>query len=210
MTLELWLAFVAASTVVVLIPGPTVLMVIGDSLANRGRSWSTVLGVGAGDTVAMVASLAGAGTLLRASATAFSVMKMIGGIYLVYMGVMSIWKARKGTGPAIGNGETDPGQPAHTRFSKAFLVTVLNPKGTLFFVAFVPQFMSAEGSFVTQSAVLLATFVVLAMMNATLYASAAGILRNRLATPEAQRKVGYAGGAVLMTAGTLTLALKHR
>ena len=77
MSLTTWLAFAGASIVLLLIPGPTILLVIGDSLANRGRSsWSTIAGVAAGDTIAMAVSLAGAGALLAMSATAFTVLKL--------------------------------------------------------------------------------------------------------------------------------------
>src|ERR1700761_3979476 len=76
MTLQIWLSFVAAATILLLIPGPTVLQCIGDALANRQRqNWSTILGVGTGDAVAMSLSLVGAGALLQTSARAFTVMK---------------------------------------------------------------------------------------------------------------------------------------
>jgi threonine/homoserine/homoserine lactone efflux protein len=75
MTLHTWLAFIGASIIILLIPGPTILLVIGDSLANRGRSaWSTVAGVAAGDTTAMAVSLAGAGAQRRFGYTGGAVM----------------------------------------------------------------------------------------------------------------------------------------
>lgn len=212
MAIHLWLAFVVASIAVVLFPGPTVLMVIGDALANsRQKSWCTVLGVGLGDTVAMSLSLAGAGALLRASAMAFTVMKTIGGLYLIYLGGKSILAARR-HGKETGEGNLFGRGPAsgRKRFSRALTVTVLNPKSSLFFIAFVPQFISTNGSFLLQASILLITFVVLAMMNASVYMSLAGYLGGKLSTASAQRKVGYASGGVLLTAGTLTLALKHR
>lgn len=226
MELHIWFAFVAASTVLVLIPGPTVLMVIGDALANsRRQGWSTVLGVGLGDAVAMGLSLAGAGALLRTSAAAFSAMKLLGGVYLIYLGVRSILGARHGgdrTSPASSAGSlraedvapnrslTAAPRSVGKRFARAWTVTVLNPKSILFFVAFLPQFISGKSPFVSQAALLMTTFVALAMLNATIYMSLAGLLGEKLTSPAAQRKVGYAGGGTLIAAGTLTLALKHR
>ena len=210
MSVQVWLAFVAATIVVVLIPGPTVLLVIGDALANRQRqAWSTVMGVGLGDGVAMALSLAGAGALLRASTAAFTVMKTLGGLYLLYLGVRSIVNARKNKGDVPLDGAASASQSELSRFRRAWTVTVLNPKSTLFFVAFVPQFISTKGSFVSQSAILLVTFVALAMLNASVYSSLARLIGRRLTTPSAQRKVGYAGGGTLIAAGTLTLALRR-
>ena len=96
MTLHVWLAFVAASAIMLLVPGPTVLMVVGDALANRSRrAWGTVAGVASADFTAMTLSLAGAGALLQASAAAFTFMKTLGGLYLIYLGVKSIVGARR-------------------------------------------------------------------------------------------------------------------
>ncbi|MDC6130104.1 LysE family translocator, partial [Burkholderia gladioli] len=98
MTLETWLAFAGASLLLVMIPGPTILLVIGDSLANRERSsWSTVAGVSAGDTTAMAVSLAGAGALLAVSSTAFTALKLAGGAYLIWLGLRSVLQARAGS-----------------------------------------------------------------------------------------------------------------
>jgi threonine/homoserine/homoserine lactone efflux protein len=209
MNLHTWVAFVAASAVVLLIPGPTVLLVVGDALANHSkRAWATVAGVGTGDLLAMTLSLAGAGALLRASATAFTLLKTLGGLYLLYLGIKSIVAARAGTAN---------GQPAARlaptlleRFSKACAITVLNPKSILFFIAFVPQFMSAQGSFLAQGGILLATFTGLSILNSSAYSCLARLVGSWLSTSATQRKVGYAGGCTLITAGALTLALERR
>lgn len=209
MTLHVWLAFVAASVIMLLIPGPTVLMVVGDALSNHSRrAWGTVAGVASADFTAMTLSLAGAGALLQASATAFTVMKTLGGLYLIYLGVKSILGARHGAAqPDPLAGTSGPTMLA--RFSKAYAVTVLNPKSILFFVAFVPQFMSAHASFLAQSGVLLATFTGLSLLNSSMYSLLATLIGGRLASASAQRKVSYAGACTLIGAGALTLAI-HR
>ena len=210
MTIEVWLAFVAASAIMLLIPGPTVLMVVGDALANRSRrAWATVAGVVMADATAMTLSLAGAGALLEASAGAFTLMKTLGGLYLIYLGVKSILGARGGAAHA---GKVFAGDAAPTmlaRFLKAYAVTVLNPKSILFFVAFVPQFISAQGSFLAQSGLLLATFTCLSMLNSSLYSLTASLIGGRLTALSAQRKVSYAGGCALLGAGALTLAIRR-
>jgi threonine/homoserine/homoserine lactone efflux protein len=159
----------------------------------------------------MTLSLLGAGALLKTSAVAFTVRKTIGGVYLVFLGVKAIRNARS-------QEERDSpvsivpakAECALSRFSKVSSITMLNPKSILFFVAFVPQFISAQAAFFTQSDTLLVTFVFLAMLNAWLYMSLAEVLSGRLQTRSAQRKVSYATGGVLFAAGALTLALKRR
>jgi threonine/homoserine/homoserine lactone efflux protein len=211
MNVHVWLSFIAATTILLLIPGPTVLQCIGDALANRHRqNWSTILGVGTGDAVAMTLSLLGAGALLKTSAAAFTLMKTIGGLYLLYLGAKALRAARsRPAALAPGQAPTAPESPL-LRFSKVSTITMLNPKSILFFVAFVPQFISPRAPFATQSATLLVTFVSLAMLNAWLYMSLAAVLSSRLQTPAAQQKISYATGGVLLAAGTLTLALRRR
>src|SRR5689334_8088684 len=93
MSLETWTAFVLASVVLLAIPGPTILLVIGQSLgAGRRNALPLVAGVALGDLTAMTLSLAGLGALLAASATAFTVLKWVGAAYLVWLG-LSLWRA---------------------------------------------------------------------------------------------------------------------
>src|SRR5258708_21103844 len=92
MTLSLWAAFVAASSILLVIPGPTVLLVVSYAL---GQGWRTALpmaiGVALGDFTAMTLSMLGLGALLAASATLFTVLKWIGAAYLVWLGV-KLWR----------------------------------------------------------------------------------------------------------------------
>jgi|NGEPerStandDraft_6_1074524.scaffolds.fasta_scaffold83529_2 threonine/homoserine/homoserine lactone efflux protein len=210
MSTHLYMAFVLASAIVICSPGPTVFMVIADALAHHKRhAWSTVLGVGAGDLVAMSLSLAGAGAVLRASATAFTIMKIIGGLYLVYLGVKSVVAARRRSRQLEFGSETAT-RSAAARFTAAFTVTVTNPKLILFFVAFVPQFIATAQSFVYQGAIYIATFDLMAMINASLYAYMARSMGRRLTNPQTQQHIGYVSGGILIAAGVLILALKYR
>src|ERR1044072_684549 len=94
MTLSLWLAFVAASSILLVIPGPTVLLVVSYAL---GQAWRTALpmasGVALGDFTAMTLSMLGLGALLAASATLFTVLKWVGAAYLVWLGI-TLWRGR--------------------------------------------------------------------------------------------------------------------
>ena len=93
MALETWLAFVAATAVMLAIPGPTILLVIGQSLGGGTRAAAPlVAGVALGDLTAMTLSLAGLGALLAASALLFSVLKYAGAAYLIWLGIR-MWRA---------------------------------------------------------------------------------------------------------------------
>ena len=139
MPMELWLAFVAASAVLLVIPGPTILTVISYSLAQgRRANVALVAAVALGDSTALVISLLGLGALLAASAFWFAVVKWIGGLYLLILGVKLL---RAGISPAP-LAAADATASRLRLFGNTYLVTALNPKGMVFFVAFLPQFIS--------------------------------------------------------------------
>jgi threonine/homoserine/homoserine lactone efflux protein len=206
MSIELWFAFVAASAVLLVIPGPTVLTVISYSLAHGRRArFPLVAGVALGDSTALAVSLLGLGTLLAASALWFTIVKGVGGLYLLYLGIKLL---RAGTSP------DDPTAPALSGlrwrlFANTYLVTALNPKGIMFFVAFLPQFVSPSAGVAHQLWVLATTFVALATLNATLYAVFAGSARKLLSSSRAQRCFNLAGGALLSAAGVWALLAKR-
>ena len=203
MSLEIWIAFVATSAVVLAIPGPTVLLVCAYAAsAGRRVGWWMVAGVAAADLVAMTASVLGLGALLLNSAAAFTLLKWIGAAYLIYLGV-KIWCApveESGeAGAEAGFGRVDgPGMAAH-----AFAVTVTNPKSILFFVAFVPQFLDLSAALAPQLAVMTATFVVMAAINTGLYVLAADQMRRRFARPSARRWFNRLGGGGLIALGVV-------
>jgi threonine/homoserine/homoserine lactone efflux protein len=201
MDLTPWLAFVAAATAMLLIPGPTILLVIGQSLGGGARNaLPLAAGVALGDLTAMSLSLAGMGALLAASATAFAAVKWAGAAYLVWLGV-KLWRAPVDAAAA-------PPLPAARAMREAYVVTALNPKGIVFFVAFVPQFIDPARPFLPQAAILVATFVTLAALNAAAYALLAARLSGAVRRPGLRRALNRTGGAVLVGAG-LAVALRR-
>ena len=192
MSWELWLAFAIASAVVLAIPGPTVMLVISYALGRGSRtSRATVPGVALGDFTAMTVSLLGAGAMLAASVTLFTVLKLAGAAYLIWLGI-KLWRsggtyeASEGT-QAMGAGRA--------MFWHAYVVTALNPKSIVFFVAFVPQFVVTDQPLWPQFIVLEVTFLALAAANAALWAVLAGKIRARLNHPATQRLVNRIGEA---------------
>ena len=207
MSLELWLAFTAASAVLLAIPGPTVMLVVSYALGRgRASAWATVPGVTLGDFTAMTVSLFGAGAVLAASADLFTALKLAGAAYLVWLGIR-LWRA-----PAALPEPPDADarrRGALAMFANAYVVTALNPKGIVFFVAFVPQFIDPGAPLLAQFAILEATFLTLAAANVALWAVLAGQMRARFRAPSTMRWLNRAGGSFLVGAGIAT-ALARR
>lgn len=207
MPLDLWLAFVAASTALLLIPGPTVLLVLSYAL-SKGRSVAvaSALGVATGDLVAMTASLLGLGALVMASATLFTALKWVGAAYLIYLGIRLLRSA-----PSEGLTATKARRDvtAGGVYTHAAIVTALNPKSIAFFIAFVPQFLRPEIPLGPQFAILIATFVGLAAFNALAYALLADKLRSTVGRPKVITGLTRAGGATLVGMGVATAILRR-
>jgi len=204
MTIEAWAAFAAASAVLLVIPGPTILLVVSYAL---GQGWRTALpmavGVALGDFTAMTLSMLGIGALLAASATVFTALKWVGAAYLIYLGI----KLFRAGGRLDAEPRTDA-TPALRMMAHAWLVTALNPKSITFFVAFLPQFLDRNADFLTQMVVFESTFLVLAFLNAFGYALVASRARALVRNERAIRIFNRAGGTLLIGAGVATVAVR--
>lgn len=206
MPIEVWFTFAIASTALLVIPGPTIMTVVSYSMA-QGRSANVplVAAVALGDSTALVFSLLGLGAVLATSAFWFTVIKWIGGVYLLFLGIRLL---RAGISP------TEVATPVTSGsrwklFANTYLVTALNPKGMIFFVAFLPQFISPGADAGQQLWILAVTFVALATINATLYAVFAASARKMLTSSRAQRRFNVVGGSLLSSAGVWTLLAKR-
>ncbi len=212
MAFEHWLAFAGASAILVAIPGPTVLLVISYALAHgRKSALATVLGVGLGDFTSMTCSMVGLGAFLLTSATLFTVLKWIGAAYLIYMGIR-LWRAPVGGAKdeAAADESASAGETRPLRILlHAYIVTALNPKGIIFFIAFLPQFLDTARPVVPQMLICGATFLVLAIGNAALYALMAAAARQTIRKPSVQRRVNRVGGSLLIGAGLLAIGWRH-
>ena len=207
MPLDLWLAFVVASTVLCIIPGPTVLLVVSYALSQgRKVAVASAGGVALGDFVAMTASLVGLGALILTSATLFTVLKWIGAAYLVYLGLKLFMSAAEAEPGAL---EAPQTARAAGIFAHTAAVTALNPKSIAFFIAFVPQFMRPEAPLLPQFIILIATFVAIGFLNALLYALLADRMRAAIARPAMLRGLTRLGGATLVAMGVATAALRR-
>ena len=123
MSLETWLAFAAASTILIIIPGPTILLVVSYALGKGWRSAVPMaIGVALGDCAAMTFSILGLGALLTASATLYTLLKWIGAAYLIYLGI-KLWRAGGTLEARPVDQQASPGK----MLAHAFIVTALNP-----------------------------------------------------------------------------------
>lgn len=209
MSLEHWLAFSAASAILLAIPGPTILLVISYALGHgRKVALSTVAGVTLGDFTAMTASMLGLGALLAASATIFTLLKWIGAAYLIYLGI-KLWRAPVASGEAVDGDEPARDEKPLKIFLHTYAVTALNPKSIVFFVAFLPQFLDPAGPVLTQLAIFEVTFLVLATLNASAYALLAAMARKQIRKPRVQRIVNRTGGGLMIGAGVLAAGWKR-
>ncbi|MGR3801959.1 LysE family translocator [Marinibacterium profundimaris] len=201
----LWLTFVAASAALLLLPGPTVLLVLSYALSKgRGVAVACALGVATGDFIAMSASLVGLGALVATSATLFSVLKWIGAVYLVWLGIKLLRSA-----PSDGLEVTAREVTARGVYGHAATVTALNPKSIAFFTAFVPQFIRPAEPLAPQFTVLIATFVGLAVLNTLAYALLADRLRQVIGRPRVLTWLTRAGGSTLIAMGVMTALLRR-
>ena len=201
-----YLAFLVASAILLVIPGPTVLTVVSYSLSHgRRAAVPLTVAVALGDATALTMSLLGLGALLAASAFWFTLVKLIGGIYLLYLGVGLL---RSGLRPAKASALIGPGSRRRL-FADTYVVTALNPKSILFFVAFLPQFVDPSVPAAPQLWLLGISFVVLAAINAALYAVFAATARRVLTSPAAGRYLHLTGGSLLTAAGIWALFVRR-
>ena len=214
MTIEIWIAFCAASIVLLLIPGPTILAVISYSISHGLKSKvPLILAVALGDSTALLLSLLGLGTLLAKSVFWFQVIKWVGGLYLIYLGIKLLKEGFNYNKNAHNTSQNKAFESSWRLFANTYLVTALNPKGMVFFIAFLPQFINYDGvgmfsSTTAQLAILAISFVVLATLNSTLYAVFAAKAQAYLASAKTQRIFNFSGGALMCVAGSWALASK--
>jgi len=207
-TVEALLAFALASLILIAIPGPSVLFVIGRSLSlgRRGGLWS-VLGNELGALIPIAAVALGVGSLVAESVALFTVVKLLGASYLAWLGVQAIRHRRDGLGQAV---ETTPREVSSgTVLKQGFIVGATNPKTIVFFVAALPQFVDFHaGAVPLQMMVLGLVFTVIAFACDGLWALVAGSARSWFErSPKRLAAVrGTGGGMMIGLGGTLLLA----
>lgn len=188
-------AFFSASLVLTVTPGPGVFYIVTRTLAEGRRSgFASVAGVALGNLGNAIGASIGLAALFALSATAFVIVKYAGALYLVYLGVRILRRGPAGTAP-----ENFRPRCARRSFRDGFVVALLNPKTTVFFAAFLPQFMTPGVSPMLQSVALGILFVAIAATTDTAYMLTAGAASTRLMRAKGMEALGryLTGGAFI-------------
>lgn len=195
----LFSAFLLASLILAITPGPGVLYIVTRSLV-QGRRFGlvSVAGVALGNLGNAFAAAVGLAALFAVSSLAFSVVKYAGALYLVYLGVQMFRSSPAERPPAV-----HAAKSLGRVFREGFVVALLNPKTTVFFAAFLPQFLSPDVSPMRQSMLLGFLFVAIAAVTDSAYALAAGSVAPALRGSGVHRIGRRLGGSVFIGLGVL-------
>ncbi|MGP3969645.1 LysE family translocator [Streptomyces sp. 6N223] len=209
------LTFLPVAGLLVITPGPDMALITKNAL-TRGRqgALATALGIESGLLVWTAASVLGITAVIRASETAFTVLRYAGAAYLVYLGVSALLALRAAGERAgkekekdkEGEGEGEPPAPrglpaAGSPFRQGLLSNIFNPKIVLFFTSLIPQFVSPDGSYVAQTALLAGIFMVMGLLWLVTYAWFTSAASAFLRRPRVNKVIGAATGCVLIGFG---------
>ena len=199
MDLHTWMAYLVAACIIAVSPGSGAVLSMSHGLSYGVRKTSaTILGLQLGLLLILLIAGAGVGSLLIASETAFNVVKIVGACYLIYIGFAQ-WRAKGGIMDAQAE------QPASGSWQKralsGFLTNATNPKGIIFMVAVLPQFMTTERPLWLQLLILAATTLAVDTVVMHGYAGSASVLRRLLRDSRAMRIQNKVFGGLLMLVG---------
>ncbi len=203
------ISFLGASILLTLMPGPDNIFVLTESLTKGQRDGIAIsLGLASGILVHTLATATGVSIVIQKSATAFTLIKYLGAFYMFYLG----FKALKEANPNIELGLTETNSQTEIAklVRKGFLMNVLNPKVSLFFIAFLPQFISPNGINITYQLIILGfIFMIQTVIIFSLIAILSGKLSNYLNSAKFWKITKWSKVSVLSVLG-LTLALMEK
>lgn len=199
---EQLLPFLAVALVLTLTPGPDMALVLRNGArGGAGAAWWTGLGCCAGIAVYAAGSAVGLAAVLAASATAFTVLKLAGAAYLVYLGVMALWHSRGRTATSAAVDTSAAALESSTAFRQGLMSNLLNPKIALIFLTLIPQFISPGEPALPTTATLAAAFLVLAVAWWRVFSLAVGALGRMLTRDRVRTTIERVTGTVLIGLG---------
>lgn len=200
MHLSNWLLFCGIALLVTFTPGPGVLLAVSNSVAvGPRRTVFSSAGAAVGLFALSGAAMVGMGTVLAVSSTAFNVLKVLGALYLVYLGVKQ-WRSVGPPKAPVANARASASSPWRL-FAQGLGVALTNPKAILFFAAFFPQFLAPGESLPVQFALLTSTFVVCAMLSHVFYVLIAQVLKTQFTNPASARVFTRVSGGAFVVLG---------
>ena len=198
--------YLIASALIILAPGPSVLFAIARAISwGRATAAATVVGNALGMFALSILIAFGLGPLLERSEFAFITVQILGGLYLIYLGIDALKHSRIAASEMVSQGEI---RPSHLRSIRdGFWVGALNPKGLVFFAAILPQFLDRDGENLTGQLLLMgATFAILAIIGDGTWGLLAGTVRAWMASsPMRLVLLRRLGGAVIILLGLFAL-----
>ncbi|TAN11154.1 MAG: lysine transporter LysE [Burkholderiaceae bacterium] len=201
MDLHVWLAYLVAAWAIAISPGPGAVLSMSHGMSyGVRRTFATILGLQAGVAFILLVAGVGIGAVLLASEKAFLVVKVVGAAYLLWLGVKQ-WRAPVQAGLIDHAGGHGVDLSARQRFARGFFTDATNPKGIVFMVAVLPQFIRPDRSLGLQLLILLVTTVVVDVIVMNGYAFLAASLRQWIASVRAQRVRNRIAGGVLIALG---------
>ena len=204
MHFESWITYVIAYSVISIIPGPSVLMIVGQALSRGKRAAiACMFGDLIGGLCVMTAAYLGLGLILASSALAFAAMKWMGVAYMAYLGLSQIIAARK-----ITEFERPALPSTRGSFGAGFLTGVLNPKAIMFYMAFLAQFIDPAAAQLPQFLILMVSSTAVVTLVLGAYALLAAKISDDLTNVKARRKMGYTGGAFLLGGSAVMAATR--
>ncbi|MES2026823.1 MAG: LysE family transporter [Pseudomonadota bacterium] len=202
MTLTLWLTFLIAAILIAVSPGSGAVLSMSHGLSYGVRkTTATILGLQLGLILLLVVAGAGVGSLLLASEMAFNIVKTIGALYLMYLGY-SQWRAKVVIAPEVPMQTLDAAVPSfRKRFLNGFFTNATNPKGVVFMVAVLPQFIVKDAALLPQLVILAVTMCTIDVIVMHGYAFAASVMQRFFRDTHAVKKQNRFFGGLLMAVG---------
>ncbi|CAN7533947.1 LysE family translocator [Pseudomonas brassicacearum] len=190
--------FLILATLTVLSPGPGVVLTISNALRHGWRgALPGIFGIASGAFIVAGICASSLGLILAASATAFTLLKYIGALYLLYLGI-KMWRTQRFV-PELTGTSTRPWR----RFGEALSIQLLNPKAGFFFLAVFPQFIKPAGDYYSQFFLLVSSYSVLVVLVHSGYALMANGARGWLSSSQGARIVGKLSGITFLGFGVL-------
>jgi threonine/homoserine/homoserine lactone efflux protein len=200
--------FAGVAALIVVVPGPDMALVLRNGVADgRRAAVATALGINAGLVAWAIAAALGIAALLQASGTAFTLLKLLGAAYLIWLGARALREAWRGAPSAAP--DLSPGRRRVSPFRQGLLSNLFNPKIALVYTTLIPQFVHRDGSEFAQTFVLAGIFIAMGLVWLTAYALVVAQVGAVLRRSIVRRLVNAVAGAVLATLG-IRLAVERR
>lgn len=207
MTIETFLAFIAAATLLIIIPGPTNMVVVSSAMRfGLKMSLWTILGAALSHTIFFSISFAGLATILLASATVFEWIRWIGVGYMIWLGVRQ-WTSRVSP---MQEGRSQAVVSAWSLLLQGFAVNTTNPKALVFYAAFFPPFVNPNSPIIPQLMLMALVFIAIFVIVAVIHGFAAAQARSLMTNPRQVKLTNRVAGSFLIGAGVLLAAARDK